>query len=149
MRRVPCAAPPPVQLQTIGERPASIDMSLEREMCSQIDDYDPTQPSDSLLAGIGRPDVQRRPVRVPCVDSLDARLQAVSTSIVAAADGDESLLRLALTACSEHDEAGLLRLCGDMRQALDVAGGKVGRRDVGMKLVAGQSLVDIVHACSF
>ena len=138
-----------MQLHPIGERPASIDMSLEREICSQIDEPDAMQTSGSLLAGIGPPDVQRRPIHVPCVDSLDAKLQAVSAGTAAAADGDESLLRLALAACSERDDAGLLRFCDNMRQALDVAGGRVERAEVGMKLVAGQSLSDIVHACSF
>lgn len=147
-----CAVPAPVTMLPVGERPASIDLSLERHINAQSThlEQDPAEPLDNgLLAPLATSSLPIRPIQVPCIDDFDQKLQALSPQIVASADGDEELLRLALVACSEHDQAGLLTFVEGVMKVKDFLGPKADRQEAAMKLMAGRDATEVIQASAF
>lgn len=147
-----------VQLRTVQEPGACPDLTLEedilrqaQEESAQVDGVNSADGHDAanLLSGLDEGGLQRqRHVHVPVVDALDARLQALSSEAVAAAQGDEQALRLALLKCGASDSRGIADFCSALQQVLDVTGG-TSKLEAAMKLVAGQDVATIIRAHSF
>jgi hypothetical protein len=133
----------------VGERPAAIDLSLEREInaqSSQLEQDASGVPENGLLAPFGSSAPPTRPIKISCVDVLDQKLQHLSVQLVAAADGDEEVLRLALAACSENDEAGLLAFVKGLMKVEEVLGPRIERREAAMKLMTGWDAAEVIQA---
>ena len=147
-----------MQLRTVQEPAACPELSLKEDILrsaqaetAQADGFNSADGHDAanLLSGLDQNSLQQQQtVHVPVVDTQDKVLQQLSSEAVAAAQGDEEALRLALLKCEASDSRGIVQFCEALQQVLDVAAG-TSKLVAAMKLVAGQDAATIIRGHSF